>query len=243
MRRKVGVSVVKGKKEELAQFSKVGKAMEDTKLSFVQETLSSFRSTLAEFATKHRDRINSDPEFRQQFHRMCLSTGVDPLASSKGFWADILGVGDFYFELGVKVIQVAVQTRSINGGIMPLNDMLVRIQQKMEGKQRVSSEDILRAVDKISILGSGFRLLKLGGSTLIISVPLEVTNDHEQLLYAAEQEGGMVNEERMRKDYSWTKERFAIIIRSLITDGIVWIDGYNGSVSYYFPSLFRFDRA
>ena len=32
--------------------------------------------------------------------------GVDPLASSKGFWAEILGVGDFYYELGIVIVQV-----------------------------------------------------------------------------------------------------------------------------------------
>ena len=30
-------------------------------------------------------------------------TGVDPLASNKGFWAQVLGVGDFYYELAVQV--------------------------------------------------------------------------------------------------------------------------------------------
>ena len=34
---------------------------------------------------------------------MCASIGVDPLASSKGFWSEMLGVGDFYYELGVQV--------------------------------------------------------------------------------------------------------------------------------------------
>lgn len=29
---------------------------------------------------------------------MCSSIGVDPLASGKGFWSDLLGVGDFYYE-------------------------------------------------------------------------------------------------------------------------------------------------
>jgi hypothetical protein len=29
--------------------------------------------------------------------------GVDPLASNKGFWGKLLGVGDFYYELAVQV--------------------------------------------------------------------------------------------------------------------------------------------
>ncbi len=31
---------------------------------------------------------------------MCAKCGVDPLASNKGFWAELLGIGDFYYELG-----------------------------------------------------------------------------------------------------------------------------------------------
>jgi ESCRT-II complex subunit VPS22 len=34
---------------------------------------------------------------------MCSAVGVDPLASQKGFWAELLGFGDFYYELGVQI--------------------------------------------------------------------------------------------------------------------------------------------
>ena len=45
--------------------------------------------------------IRKNPAFRSQFHEMCAKVGVDPLASNKGFWAELLGIGDFYYELGV----------------------------------------------------------------------------------------------------------------------------------------------
>ena len=35
---------------------------------------------------------------------MCAKVGVDPLASNKGFWAELLGIGDFYYELGMFVL-------------------------------------------------------------------------------------------------------------------------------------------
>lgn len=38
---------------------------------------------------------------------MCAKVGVDPLASNKGFWAELLGIGDFYYELGIKLIHFA----------------------------------------------------------------------------------------------------------------------------------------
>ncbi len=50
--------------------------------------------------------------------------GVDPLASNKGFWAELLGVGNFYFELGVQIVDVCMTTRSANGGLI---EMQVRV--------------------------------------------------------------------------------------------------------------------
>ena len=38
--------------------------------------------------------------------------------ASKGFWAEMLGVGDFYYELGVQIIEVCLATSHRNGGIL-----------------------------------------------------------------------------------------------------------------------------
>ncbi|KAK1427819.1 hypothetical protein QVD17_16516 [Tagetes erecta] len=45
--------------------------------------------------------IHKNPAFSSQFHEMCAKVGVDPLASNKGFWAELLGIGDFYYEIVV----------------------------------------------------------------------------------------------------------------------------------------------
>lgn len=45
---------------------------------------------------------------------------MDPLASNKGFWAEVLGVGDFYYELAVQIVEICLATRSENGGLMTL---------------------------------------------------------------------------------------------------------------------------
>lgn len=75
MRRKPGVSAIKGRERESKQFHAVGRHMEETRLTAVKEVLSAFQTSLSEFALKYRDRINADPEFRDQFHKMCLSAG------------------------------------------------------------------------------------------------------------------------------------------------------------------------
>jgi ESCRT-II complex subunit VPS22 len=244
MRRKVGVSIVKKRKDEAKQFSKVGKSLEDTKLTFVQEVLSKFKENLTEFATKHKDRINSDPEFRQQFHTMCLSAGVDPLASSKGFWSDILGIGDFYFELGVKIIQTTVRTRASNGGVMSLEDLVRSLQNNEYKKSQhvVTIEDVMRSIDKLSVLGCGFKLINKHKHPLVISVPLEINKDHEYLMSAAQDEGGFVTESLIRGMYGWSKDRFLMILNPLLMEGMVWVDNDGGSESeckYYFHSIWK----
>ncbi|CAB4022337.1 vacuolar-sorting SNF8-like [Paramuricea clavata] len=64
----------------------------------MSKQLESFKTYLEEFATKHKSDIKKNAEFRGHFQQMCARIGVDPLASSKGFWAEMLGVGDFYYE-------------------------------------------------------------------------------------------------------------------------------------------------
>lgn len=161
-RRGVGVGAVKKRQDDAKAFSGIGRRMEEEKLAHVMELLSSFKTTLQEFASKHRDRINQDPEFRHHFHTMCSAIGVDPLASNKGFWADLLGVGNFYYELGIVVIQICLQTRVTNGGLMYLQDLLDHIREsEVRSRQGVSLEDVKRAIERLSVLGGGYKIIEV----------------------------------------------------------------------------------
>jgi ESCRT-II complex subunit VPS22 len=72
----------------------------------MKNQLDEFKVHLENFAVSHKKEISSNPVFRGKFLKMCKSIGVDPLSSNKGMWADILGTGDFYYELGVSNIYV-----------------------------------------------------------------------------------------------------------------------------------------
>jgi hypothetical protein len=61
---------------------------------------------------------------------MCDVVGVDALASQKGFWSEMFGVGDFYYKLGVSIVDVCLSTRGKNGGIMPIEDLLARVEER-----------------------------------------------------------------------------------------------------------------
>jgi ESCRT-II complex subunit VPS22 len=199
--------------------------------------LGTFKSTLQEFATKHRDRINQDPEFRSQFHTMCSAIGVDPLASNKGFWADLLGVGNFYYELGILVIQICLQTRAATGGLLYLEDLLQRVRTSdVKSRQSVSIDDIKRAIEKLNVLGGGYRIIKVAGRPMLLSVPVELSTDHFELLSIAQDEG-YVSEDLLRTRCGWPAERFGQVVTVLLREGIVWVDDYRGQRRFEFPSM------
>ena len=70
---------------------------------------------------------------------MCTKIGVDPLASSKGFWSELLGVGDFYFELGVQIIDVCLELREKTGGFVEIKELLKRLEVKRGGSSSKTS--------------------------------------------------------------------------------------------------------
>lgn len=106
---------------------------------------------------------------------MCASIGVDPLASGKGFWSEMLGVGDFYYELGVQIVEVCLATSHKTGGLMELGELrqrLVKGRGKSKHHQDISNDDLLRAIKKLKILGNGFTVIPLdSGRYLVQSVP------------------------------------------------------------------------
>jgi ESCRT-II complex subunit VPS22 len=236
-RRGVGVGAIQKKKERQNAYSNRGKELETNKLAFVKQTLSEFEIKLRDFAAKHKEKINKDPEFRQQFHIMCNSIGVDPLQSSKGFWANILDVGDYYYELAVQVIDIGMRTRRSNGGIMTFSEMLNRV-RSVKGRETVSSDDIKRAVEKLHVLGSGFSVITLDdGEALVLSAPTSLSSDQQILLNVANKLG-FVTVAHLTQEMGWALPRCEMVITALVGAGFMWVDETHGLVCYYFPSLF-----
>nr|XP_019967349.1 PREDICTED: uncharacterized protein LOC109646090 isoform X2 [Paralichthys olivaceus] len=47
--------------------------------------------------------------------------------TEKGFWSEMLGVGDFYYELGVQIIEVCLALKHRNGGLITLDELHQRV--------------------------------------------------------------------------------------------------------------------
>ncbi|KAI9029260.1 EAP30/Vps36 family-domain-containing protein [Hyaloraphidium curvatum] len=176
------------------------------------------------------------------FQKMCNQIGVDPLASTKGFWSDLLGIGDFYFELGIQVAECCLRTRDRNGGLIDLEE-LKRLVEKSRGRaaQEITEDDIVRAIKSLQPLGSGFEILTLGSRRVVSSVPRELNVDHSAVLNAAQAAGGFVTMDAMLAR-GWARERAEAALEGMVREGICWVDLQAAPTEWWIPGFFGGDE-
>nr|CAG4641044.1 EOG090X09XM [Eulimnadia texana] len=246
MKRRPGIGAIRKQRLEQERFKDKGTLLQENMFEQMSEQMQTFKTKLEEFAAKHRNEIRKDPQFRRQFQEMCSSIGVDPLASSKGFWSELLGVGDFYYELAVQVIEVCLATSHRNGGIITLAELknrLVKSRSQMLKNQEISYDDILRALGKLKIFGAGFTVLNLRntknqGELVIRAIPGELSLDHTAVLGLAEK-SGFVSRGSLKRELGWDDARSEQVLKELVRDGLAWIDEQSKpEFVYWFPSFF-----
>lgn len=242
MRRRVGVGAVQKSQLTQARFKDIGTEIADDQMQFMGKQMEQFRDKLQEFASKYKKEIRKNPQFRKQFQEMCATVGVDPLASSKGFWANMLGVGDFYYELGVQIIEVCLATRGKNGGIMSLEELREKVSKSRSNRNKqetITNDDIMRAVDKVKILGEGFRVIPTQGRYIIQSVPAELSMDHTSVLELAEKSSGYTSITCIRNNLKWTDERAKKALEDLVKESLAWVDDQAKERLFWFPGLVK----
>lgn len=239
MRRRPGIAGLQNAAAARDQYRLIGENVAKIRTDLMKEQLATFRSQLKEFARKHKNDIRKNPTFRSQFHEMCAKVGVDPLASNKGFWAELLGIGDFYYELGVQIVDICLATRSHNGGLISLQELcsLLCLRRKT-ARESVSEDDCLRAISKLKVLGSGFEVITVGKKKLVRSVPTELNKDHNEILELAQARGYVLAEE-VEKRFSWASGRAIDALETLLEEGLAMIDdgARDGKRRYWFPCV------
>eukprot|EP00878_Enallax_costatus_P028308 GHUV01030568.1.p1 GENE.GHUV01030568.1~~GHUV01030568.1.p1 ORF type:complete len:198 (+),score=40.83 GHUV01030568.1:409-1002(+) len=190
MRRRPGIAGLQRDVQAREQYRSAGEEVRRATLQQMKEQLALFKSKLEEFAIKHKADIRRDPVFRAQFHTMCANIGVDPLASNKGMWNELLGFGDFYYELGVQILEACLASRPLNGGIMELGQLRAAVTRRRGSlADPISDDDIIRAIKKLKVLGSGIDILVIGKSTYVRSVPGEFNMDKNRVIELAQGRG------------------------------------------------------
>lgn len=240
MRRRPGIAGLQLDAAARSHYRALGESVQETKAEHVKATLNSFKTKLEEFALKHAGDIRADPSFRSRFHAMCATVGVDPLASSKGAWAKLLGIGDWYAALGVAVVEACLASRSVDGGLTDAGRVRSYVVRKGfsssdAGELAITDDDIERAVQALSALGSGFSVVKVGERRLVRSVPGELSDDGRVVLEFATGTVGnpgsggggggcWTTQERVSQGLGWDPERASAALERLLADGIGLVD-------------------
>ncbi|PAA58746.1 hypothetical protein BOX15_Mlig011690g1, partial [Macrostomum lignano] len=148
-------------------------------------------------------------------------------------------VGGFYFELGVKIIEVTMATSHKHGGLMDVSDLLKALNAGRGAGDPVSEDDIVRAVDKLRCLGNGFTLVTLGNRRLVQSVPGELSLDANSVMRLADGNGGRVTASACRTALAWAPERVDRVLDQLVREAFAWVDDGepSGERAFWFPSL------
>lgn len=92
-----------------AKYEEQGTVLSENQLAQMSKQLGMFKTNLKEFTSKHKQEIPKNLEYRVQFQDIRATIGVDHLSSGKGFWSEVLGMGDLYYELGVQTSRCAWQ--------------------------------------------------------------------------------------------------------------------------------------
>ncbi|KAI1310259.1 Vacuolar protein sorting-associated protein SNF8 [Mortierella claussenii] len=245
-------------------YQRVGQTISDNQLEQLNSQLDTFRANLETFARLHRKDIQKDPVFRMHFQKMCGNIGVDPLASSKGYWGELLGVGDFYYELGIQIIDVCLSTRALNGGLMELNEVKRRV-ESMRGLRKpkeansvsssstskwaslshkdtsmeITEDDVLRSIKTLTPLGSGFQVLQIGDKKMVSSVPRELNRDQSVILALVQNTNGHVNTVLIHKRLGWEPTRIKTALDTLLEDSLMWVDQQTEPHEYWVPGFFE----
>jgi len=243
MRRRAGIGAIQKKKIDAERFKEKGNEIAEHQLQELSGQLNNFQTNLENFAREHKQDIKRDPEFRRHFQEMCASIGVDPLASGKGFWSNMLDIGDFYYELGVQIVEVCMASQHRTGGLMELGEIrhkLIKSRGRSDHHQDITLDDLLRATKKLKVLGTGFTVISLGsGRYLVQSVPGEMSLDQVMVLQQAEVSGGMVNQEILAKNLKWDRNRGNMALEKMMGAGLLWVDKQNPEGDmYWVPSIF-----
>ncbi|KAI5841166.1 EAP30/Vps36 family-domain-containing protein [Morchella snyderi] len=263
MRKGVGLGALTRTTHTRSTYTTHGAALQKSQIDHLTTQLSVFQSQLSAFARTHAAAIRSTPAFRHEFARMCAAIGVDPLITSRGrrgggggggggsFWAELLGadVGDFYFELAVRVVEVCRRTRAENGGLISVVEVVERLSggggggggggegDGGGGGGGVGEEDVLRAVEALRPLGSGFAVVQVGRRMMVRSVPRELNRDQATVLGTIEICGFGVAASMVRVNLGWEPARVTTVLEDLVTEGLVWVDEQAEEREYWVPGV------
>lgn len=254
-RRNAGLSSLQRHLDSTSSYSTLSTSLSTQQASTLSSQLSLFQSSLSKFSTSHRAQIASSPSLRAHFSQLCAELGVDPLGGgAKGLW-DKLGVGDWYYALGVQVVDVCLRARERGGGLVALEEVIAKVGVLRSGGGKgvgneVTEGDVRRAIETLDPLGCGYKLLEVGGRKVVQCYPLGLDRDSLVVVEVASRTGrGAVGKDEVysaKRGEGWTMDRVERALeKAVMSDGMAWIDEQasrtaGAGAEYWVPALFDF---
>lgn len=56
-------------------------------------------------------------------------TNIFIFLAAKGFWTEMLGIGDFYYELAVQIVEICFSMRVETGGLLEINVLICKLKK------------------------------------------------------------------------------------------------------------------
>ncbi|KPA82220.1 hypothetical protein ABB37_03338 [Leptomonas pyrrhocoris] len=211
MRRRVGVGHVLQERQQQQKMADLGAQITAERVGQIEDQLEELQAQLQKLAHNHKRDIKEDPVVRARFRQLADSLGVDLISSKKNVFAGALGLGDFYYQLAGRAVEACMKERKFCGAYVPLQRVQFFVQKAYDSSSLTSSNaqhrsnvsshsgsggkeqevkriviteaDILTSLSKLSVLGAGYNVVKLGGVSYIQTTPDGASGgDHVLLL-------------------------------------------------------------
>ena len=215
------------------------KKLENESNKRLTEQMAEFTKNLESFASKYKNEIQFNPEFREKFYTMCIEIGIDPLASVSLFSKN-LNLTEFYYNLAIQIITLSMS----KGPLIEINE-LKRLLMKNLKTQDISTMDIEKAIESVSELKCGFQIVQVKGSKAVVTVPMEKDAAVDDIIKMASENDGWIGYSICYNKKGMKQIEFENAIKTLLNHGVAWEDRQNfiknqtknDNVIYWFPGL------
>jgi len=206
------------------------------------------------------------PTIPSTLHSLTLSS--PSLPAGKSFWGKLLGgMNDYYYELavqarairtpppppyqlshivsGLQAVDICLRARSKTGGLLKLSFVHEKLAEKRSKySQEITCHDVEMAISALTVLGNGYKIIRVRGDPLVQSVPCELSDDHTVVLGLANGKGYITTKE-IELALAWTDHRARTALGVLLREGMAWLDLQDKEAAgpvFYFPSMWpQFD--
>jgi ESCRT-II complex subunit VPS22 len=233
MRRGIGVAHVQAKKDTAKAMADAGAQLSAQRTAQLVDNIQVLETRLKELAKKHESLIRRDPLVRIKFKQLADSLGIDLLESNANMFSKALGIGEYYYDLCVKIVEICIREKPYVGDMIPLT-LVLKEMKRLKPNDNIQEQDIRMALEKVRVLGSGYDLIGLGDSinnVYIRITPEDINADVMTLLRLANEKAAenpmapiLTREDLTAPPRCWNPPRADKALRDAMSAGLCWVE-------------------